>query len=79
VDLLARLRHVQGALRERVIRASSRPGDLVLDPFAGSGTTCVVAQRLGRHYVGTEVSKLYVTEARKRLATDRTERLALPP
>jgi len=67
------------ALLERVIRASSQPGDLVLDPFAGSGTTCVVAQRLGRHYVGTDVSKLYVTEARKRLETDRTERLAFPP
>jgi len=66
-------------LLERVIRASSRRGDLVLDPFAGSGTTCVVAQRLGRHYVGTDISKLYVTKARKRLATDRTERLPFPP
>jgi len=67
------------ALLERVIRASSRPGDLVMDPFAGSGTTCVVAQRLGRHYVGTDVSKLYVAEARKRLEADRSERRASPP
>src|SRR5690606_283265 len=38
-------------LLERIIRASSRPGDLVLDFFGGSGTTAVVAQRLGRRYL----------------------------
>ncbi|MBN2583835.1 MAG: site-specific DNA-methyltransferase [Planctomycetes bacterium] len=58
------------ALLERVIRASSRPGDLVLDPFAGSGTTCVVAKRLGRHYVGMDISEQYVVKSRQRLADD---------
>lgn len=41
---------------DRVIRVSSNPGDLVLDPFLGSGTTGVVAHALGRHFIGTEFS-----------------------
>ncbi len=41
---------------ERVIACSSNPGDLVLDPFVGSGTTGVVAHALGRHFIGTEFS-----------------------
>lgn len=45
------------ALLERVVRASSRPGDLVLDPFAGTGTTLAVAKRLGRRSVGYEVDQ----------------------
>src|SRR5690606_381513 len=39
-------------LLERIILSSTRPGDVVLDPFLGSGTTCVVAKRLGRRYIG---------------------------
>jgi len=42
---------------ERVILACSNPGDVVLDPFIGSGTTAVVAREHGRHFVGTEFSK----------------------
>lgn len=41
---------------ERVIRACSNPGDLVMDPFTGSGTTAVIARALGRKYIGTEFS-----------------------
>ena len=41
-------------LLELVISASSRPGDLVLDPFCGSGTTCIVADRLGREWIGID-------------------------
>ena len=41
---------------ERVVRSCSRPGDLVLDPFLGSGTTGVVAHALGRNFIGTEFS-----------------------
>ena len=52
---------------ERVILASSSPGDLVLDPFIGSGTTAVVAQRLGRNYIGFEVSENYIRLGLKRL------------
>ena len=52
---------------ERIIRVSSNEGDLVLDPFSGSGTTCVVAARLGRRYLGMDLSPAYVDESRKRL------------
>jgi site-specific DNA-methyltransferase (cytosine-N4-specific) len=47
------------ALPERCIRAGSRPGDLVLDPFAGSGTTLMVARDLGRDYLGIELNPEY--------------------
>ncbi len=43
------------ALYERIIRASSNPGDMVLDPFAGCATTCVAAERLERHWVGIDL------------------------
>ena len=43
------------ALYERIISASSNPGDMVLDPFAGSGTTCVAAERLGRQWIGMDL------------------------
>ena len=43
------------ALYERIIRASSNPGDIVLDPFAGCATTCVAAERLGRRWVGMDI------------------------
>jgi site-specific DNA-methyltransferase (adenine-specific) len=46
------------ALLERVIRASSCEGDLVLDPFCGSGTTVAVAERLGRRWIGIDVAPL---------------------
>jgi site-specific DNA-methyltransferase (adenine-specific) len=56
------------AILERVIRAASNPGDLVLDPFAGSGTTLAVALRLGRKYLGIELSDAYVQGIKTRLA-----------
>jgi site-specific DNA-methyltransferase (adenine-specific) len=55
------------AVLERIVRVSSRPGELVLDPFAGSGTTLAVARRLGRHFLGIELSADYATAARDRL------------
>lgn len=54
-------------LVERCILAGSRPGQTVLDPFAGAGTTALVAARLGRHSVGIELNPEYVEMARKRL------------
>jgi site-specific DNA-methyltransferase (adenine-specific) len=51
----------------RIVRASSHPGDLVLDPFAGSGTTLAVAKKLGRSYLGCELSPAYAAKVRKRL------------
>ena len=44
------------ALLERIIKASSNEGDVVLDPFCGSGTTCVASERLGRQWVGIDLS-----------------------
>lgn len=56
------------ALLERVIRVSSNERDLVLDPFAGSGTTLVAAKRLGRKYLGVELSPDYADAVQERLA-----------
>ena len=53
----------------RIIRSSSHPGDLVIDPFAGSGTTLAAAKKLDRSYLGFELSADYVTHIRKRLAS----------
>jgi site-specific DNA-methyltransferase (adenine-specific) len=55
-------------LMERLIRASTQPGDLICDPFIGSGTTAVAARNLGRHYIGCDISEEYVAIANKRLA-----------
>src|SRR5438105_2190434 len=54
-------------LLARIIRVSSNPGDLVLDPFAGSGTTLVVAKKLGRRWLGFEVSANYAAQVQARL------------
>lgn len=53
------------------ILAGSRPGDTVLDPFAGSGTTLVAAKELDRHWIGFDISPKYVELARKRVAAAR--------
>lgn len=56
-------------LVEPCVRAGSKEGDVVLDPFAGSGTTLEVAARLGRGYIGIELQRLYVEDLiRPRLA-----------
>jgi site-specific DNA-methyltransferase (adenine-specific) len=51
----------------RIIKVSSNPGDLVLDPFGGSGTTLVVAHKLGRRYIGFELSSNYAAQGQARL------------
>jgi len=55
------------ALLERILHASSKPGDLVLDPFLGSGTTAIAAARLGRKFRGIEIERKWIDLARKRL------------
>jgi site-specific DNA-methyltransferase (adenine-specific) len=55
-------------LMAKLVLASSHPGDVVLDPFLGSGTTSVVAKKLGRRYVGIEIDQDYCCLAEKRLA-----------
>jgi DNA modification methylase len=55
------------ALLYRVLLASSNPGDVVLDPFFGTGTTGAVAKRLNRHFVGIEQDATYIASARQRI------------
>ena len=55
------------ALIARILLAASRPGDVVLDPFFGSGTTGAVAKRLGRSFIGLERETLYAQAARRRI------------
>ncbi len=55
-------------LLQQLIEAVTRPGELVLDPFLGSGTTAVAAKALGRRYIGIELDRGYANAARARLA-----------
>jgi len=55
------------ALLERIIKASSNPGDLVLDCFVGSGTTAAVAEKLGRRWIACDLSRFAIHTTRKRL------------
>ena len=64
------------ALLARVILSSSRPDELILDPFCGTGTTGAVARRLGRRFIGFEREASYASAAEKRLAA--VEPLAQP-
>lgn len=57
------------ALLARVMAASTKPGDVILDPFFGSGTTGAVARRLGRHFVGVEREQAYIDAAAERIAS----------
>ena len=57
------------SLISRVILSTSKPGDLIVDPFSGSGTTAAVAKRFSRRFIGIEQSKEYVEISRQRLQT----------
>jgi site-specific DNA-methyltransferase (adenine-specific) len=60
----------------KLVLASSNPGDVILDPFLGSGTTSVVAKKLGRSYVGIEIDEMFCCLAEKRLAlADRDDKI----
>ncbi|MFZ5663147.1 MAG: DNA methyltransferase [Pseudomonadota bacterium] len=63
-------------LLSRIIRASSNPGDLVLDCFIGSGTTAAVAQKLGRRWIGCDINKGAIQTTAKRLQTIMAEQAA---
>ncbi len=56
------------ALLARIIMAASNPGDVILDPFFGTGTTGAVAKKLGRHFIGLERDLAYIAHAEKRIA-----------
>ena len=55
------------ALLERIILASSNPGDVVLDPFVGSGTACRVAKLLKRRWIGIDINPEYIQMTRARM------------
>lgn len=59
------------SLLERMIRVSSRPGAVVLDPFMGSGSTGVAAVRSGRKFIGIEINKKYVDIAKQRIGEEK--------
>ncbi len=66
------------ALLYRIIMASSNPGDVILDPFFGSGTTGAVAKKLGRNWIGIERDEKYIKVAQKRIdAAQRVDEEAL--
>jgi modification methylase len=56
------------ALLARIVMSASKPGDVVLDPFFGSGTTGAVAKKLGRHFIGCERDPDYIAAATARIA-----------
>lgn len=58
-----------GELAKLCVLASTRPGDVVLDPFAGSGTTCATAAQLGREFIGVELDESHVRLIQERLAS----------
>jgi site-specific DNA-methyltransferase (adenine-specific) len=58
----------------KLILASSRPNEVVLDPFVGSGTTSVVAKKLGRQYIGVEIEERYCLVTEKRLEAARRDK-----
>ena len=58
------------ALLERIIKASSNEGDMVLDPFCGCATTCVAAEKLGRQWIGIDLSPMAVKLVKERLARE---------
>lgn len=65
------------ALLERIIQASSRSGDLVLDPFCGCGTTIDAAEKLGRRWIGIDITQLAITLIKKRLRDTYGEQLEI--
>ena len=65
--IAAALQEKPEKLFAKLVLASSAPGDLILDPFAGSGTTAVVAKKLGRRFTTVEKSELYCAWTRLRL------------
>ena len=58
------------ALLERIIEASSGPGDMVLDPFCGCGTTMIAAENLGRRWAGVEISEFALDLIQERRLSD---------
>jgi DNA modification methylase len=58
------------ALMERIITLCAKPGDIIYDPFMGSGTTAIAAIRCGHEWIGTEIDPEYVKIAEKRISLE---------
>lgn len=56
-------------IMEKIILSTTEPGDLIVDPFCGSGTTCLAAKKHGRNYIGIDISEEYCRIAEERLST----------
>ena len=56
------------ALMRTLVAVSTHPGDLVVDPFCGGGTTCLAARQLARHFIGIERDPEFARKSRQRLA-----------
>ena len=65
------------SLLSRVLLSTSKPGDVVLDPFFGSGTTGAVAKKLGRHFIGVEREQAYAEIAGNRIAAVKLSRMTV--
>lgn len=66
-DCIEIMKQMPERLLERIIKTSSNEGDLVLDPFGGTGTTAFVAKQLKRHYITIEISQTYFEVINNRL------------
>ncbi|MGH9802388.1 MAG: DNA-methyltransferase, partial [Blastocatellia bacterium] len=64
-------------LMERLVKASSNPEDLVLDPFCGVGTVLAACEKLGRRYLGFEINADYIELAKQRISRIRNEEASL--
>lgn len=62
-------------LMKRIVMLGSKSGDVILDPFMGSGTTGVVSRKLGRKFIGIEIDENYFETAKKRITNARQEKL----
>lgn len=60
-------------LLEKIILSSSKPGDIILDPFFGTGTTGVIAKKFDRHYIGIEKDEIYVKASKNRISNVKKE------
>lgn len=56
-----------------IISCCSKEGDIVYDPFMGSGTTALASVKLGRHFIGSEISEKYVLMANKKIKTEKQQ------
>ena len=56
-----------------IISCFSKEGDIVYDPFMGSGTTALACVRLGRHYIGSEISEKYVSMANEKIRIEESQ------